>query len=245
MHQAANLMRSADHLIALTGAGISTPSGIPDFRSPSSGLWRKVDPIAVASIWGFHDNPKIFYHWFFPLAKLIRTARPNPAHIALAQLETLGRLDLLITQNIDGLHQKAGSSQVVELHGHLRGATCIQCHQAVEVNGCWASLEQGEVPRCPHCNGLVKPDAVLFGEPVDYDNLKAAQEAALHCDVMIAAGSSLEVDPAADLPHLACHRGAGLIIINQGPTLADSVADVIIRADVSEILPRLVRMCQL
>ncbi len=240
IRQAASLIRSASLVVALTGAGVSTPSGIPDFRSPNSGLWSKLDPMAVASIWGFHANPEVFYRWFLPLARQIRAAKPNAAHRALAEMERLGMLHQLLTQNIDALHQDAGSQHVVELHGHLRTASCLDCHLRVDMAMLWEEAEQGRVPRCPACDGLLKPDVILFGEPLDYDSLKTAQQSALECDVLIAVGSSLEVEPAADLPHLARRRGAHVILINRQPTIADSIAEVIIRGDVAEVLPKLV-----
>lgn len=240
IRQAANLIRSASHVVVLTGAGISTPSGIPDFRSPHSGLWTTLDPMAVASIWGFHDNPETFYRWFLPLARKIKSAMPNAAHFALADMEHMGRSHRLLTQNIDNLHHNAGSRNVVELHGHLRTASCMVCHQPMDMAVLWEEVERGQVPRCPGCSGLVKPDVILFGEPLDYDSLKAAQQAALECDVLIAIGSSLEVEPAADLPHLARRRGARIILVNRQPTLADSIAEVIIRGDIARVLPQLV-----
>lgn len=241
IRQAVHLIRSASYVVALTGAGLSTSSGIPDFRSPSAGLWKTVDPMAVASLWAFHDQPDVFYRWFTSLARKMRAARPNGAHYALADLERAGLLHLLITQNIDALHQEAGSRHVVELHGHLRTATCLDCHTRQDAQPLWPIIERGEVPLCQVCGGLLKPDVILFGEPLDYESLKTAQQAVLTCDVMIAAGSSLEVEPAADLPHLARRRGANVIIINRQPTQADSIAKIVIRGDLADVLPRLAR----
>jgi NAD-dependent deacetylase len=195
--------------------------------------------MAVASIWGFHANPEVFYRWFMPLARQIRAAKPNAAHHALAEVEQAGKLHLLLTQNIDNLHQDAGSQHVVELHGHLRTASCLDCHQRVDMVAVWETADKGGTPRCPSCSGLIKPDVILFGEPLDYDSLKLAQQSALECDVLLAVGSSLEVEPAADLPHLARRRGAHIILINRQPTVADPIAEVIIRGNVADILPRL------
>lgn len=241
MHQAAEMIRASSLVVALTGAGVSTPSGIPDFRSPSSGMWNVVDPMAVASIWGFHEHPERFYQWFRPLIQQIRSAKPNAAHTAIADMERQGWLGLLITQNIDGLHQLAGSQKVVELHGHLRTATCMQCRSQVPTDELWPQAERGEVAYCADCGGVLKPDVILFGEPLDHECLRAAQEAALFSDVLIATGSSLEVEPAADLPHLARRSGARIILINRQPTIADSIADIILRGDVASVLPELVR----
>ena len=241
VQQAADLIHAASYVVVLTGAGISTPSGIPDFRSPTSGIWNKLDPIAVASIWGYHDNPQLFYRWFTPLAKQIRSAKPNAAHFALAELEQLARIKLIITQNIDGLHQIAGSQHVVELHGHLRTASCLECEQQVPLDELWPLAEKGQVTRCHECGGLMKPDVVLFGEPLSYDALRTAQESALFCDVLISIGTSLEVEPASDLPHLARRSGSRLIIINRQPTVADKIADLVIHDDVATVLPDVVR----
>lgn len=238
---AAKFIRQAQRVVALTGAGSSTPSGIPDFRSDDTGLWSHVDPFLVASVWGFRDKPERFYDWMRPLAKDIIEAEPNPAHIALAELERQGRLHMLITQNIDALHQRAGSQQVIELHGHLRTVTCLQCHfHDASEHYLNAFIEQGVLPTCPQCNSILKPDVVLFGEPLPEEAIVQAQEEALHCDLMIVVGSSLEVMPAADLPALAVRSGARLVLINLGMTPYDHLADVLIRADVAQVLPKLV-----
>lgn len=242
IRRVAHLIRASRHVVALTGAGVSTPSGIPDFRSPSSGLWTKVDPMVVASIWGFHSSPEVFYRWFMPVARQIRAAKANPAHYALAQMERLGRLQTLLTQNIDALHQQAGSRNVVELHGHLRSATCLECRFSVATEEIWPIAERGQVPRCPQCGGLLKPDVTLFGEPLDYESLRTAQEEALRCDLLLAIGSSLEVEPAADLPFLARRRGATIVLINRQPTEADAIAEVVVRGDVASVLPQIVSL---
>ncbi|HJW83608.1 MAG TPA: NAD-dependent deacylase [Anaerolineae bacterium] len=238
--RAAQLLRNATHAIALTGAGLSTPSGIPDFRSAETGLWNRVDPLEVATIYAFREDPARFFNWIRPLAVSMRAARPNPAHLALAQLEQAGLLRLVITQNIDGLHQRAGSANVAEVHGHIREATCIHCYHVVSVED---HLEQfladGRVPRCPRCGGILKPNATLFGEALPAQALLVALQAARTCDVMLVAGSSLEVAPASDLPELAKGHQAKLIIINLGETHLDHWADVLIRGDVADILPRL------
>ena len=208
IRRAADIIRNATFVIALSGAGVSTPSGIPDFRSPNAGLWQTVDPMEAASIWGFVEHPERFYRWFLPIARRIRDASPNPAHAALAAMEQAGKLQLLITQNIDSLHQQAGSRDVVELHGNLRGARCLGCQHEVSSHEMWLRLDRGQVARCGGCNGLLKPNAILFGEPLDYASLRRSQEGALFCDVILAVGTSLEVEPAADLPYLARRRGA-------------------------------------
>jgi NAD-dependent deacetylase len=238
--RAAEMIRRSRYLVALTGAGISTPSGIPDFRSEGSGLWTIYDPMEVASIWAFSRRPEAFFEWVRPLARMIREAQPNPAHYALARLEAAGILKALITQNIDELHQKAGSRRVIEVHGHLREATCIRCYRKVPAAPYLdAFLENGTIPRCEACGGVLKPNVILFGEQLPAQAFLAAQQEARRADVFLVAGSSLEVAPAGDLPILAKEHGARLILINLSPTAADRYADLQIRGDVAEILPLL------
>jgi len=241
LRQAAALIRQAQFTVALTGAGLSTPSGIPDFRSAGSGLWTNADPMEVASLHSFRAHPEIFYEWVKPLAEALFTAQPNPAHLALAQLETMGLLTVIITQNIDMLHEQAGSQHVLEVHGHLREVTCIHCYRVLPAAGLlrrW--LDARELPRCPTCGHAMKPNVILFGEQLPVQVFTDAKLAARQCDLMIVAGSSLEVFPVADLPLLALDQGAKLIMINREPTFVDDRAVVVIRADVAEALPALV-----
>jgi len=245
IRRSAELFLAARHPVALTGAGISTPSGIPDFRSPGTGLWSKTDPYAVASISTFRTQPEAFYEWMRPTAQLFLEAKPNPAHLALAELEQMGLLEAVITQNIDNLHQKAGSIRVLELHGHFREATCMGCHQVLRTEGImYEYILEGKVPRCDECGGVLKPKAIFFGEPLPMDVLLDAQMEAQTCDLMLVAGSSLEVVPAANLPFVACSLGAELIIVNHQRTPADGRAEVVIHKDVAEILPRIVEICR-
>jgi NAD-dependent deacetylase len=238
--RAAEILRVARHAVALTGAGVSTPSGIPDFRSPHNGLWSTVDPLEVATIYAFRENPARFFNWIRPLALTLRDARPNAAHLALAQLERAGIVHSVITQNIDGLHQRAGSTRVAEVHGHVREATCLGCYCVVPAETYLAPLiADGEMPRCPQCGGVLKPNTTLFGEALPAQAMLAATQAARRCDVMLIAGSSLEVAPAGDLPELALAHQARLIIVNLSDTHLDSRADVLIRGDVAEALPQI------
>jgi len=198
--------------------------------------------MVVASIWGFRSNPEAFYEWFLPLAGLVLEASPNPAHLALAELEELGRMAAVITQNIDGLHQRAGSRRVLELHGHLREAVCMECHQVLPAEGPIRELlERRRAPCCPKCGGVLKPAAVLFGELLPQEILRQAQADSESCEVMLVAGSSLEVAPASDLPVLARRAGARLIIVNYQSTSLDSLAEVVIQDDVAAVLPAIVR----
>ncbi len=241
--QVAQIIADAKHAVALTGAGISTPSGIPDFRSEGSGLWEHADPMAVASIWGFMEHPQGFYDWVKPLAKTILSAKPNPAHHALANMESRGKLQAIITQNIDNLHQRAGSKRVFEVHGNLRDATCTRCYHRMPGQ---PMIEQfiidGQVPRCPECGGVMKPNVVLFGEMLPVGVMYEAEGESKSCDVMLVAGSSLEVAPAADLPSLATQHGARLIIVNKSPTPLDRQASIVLREDVSIALPKVFEM---
>lgn len=238
--RAIDLLKQSKYAVALTGAGISTPSGIPDYRSPKSGLWEQVDMLDVATISAFRKRPQAFYDWLRPLASLIIQAKPNPAHLALAHLEHFGPLRAIITQNIDLLHGKAGSRNVFEIHGHLREAVCLACHYVADAVPLLENfVNEGVLPRCPRCQQIMKPNVVLFGEMLPYHTIEAAQNQARTCDVMVVAGSSLEVSPAGELPVLAWQSGARLIIVNYCETHLDHLADVVIRADVAEVLPRL------
>ncbi len=239
IRDAADILRRSRHTVALTGAGISTPSGIPDFRSPRSGLWENVDVYEVASIEGFRRRPESYYQWLRPLARLIREARPNPAHFALANMENRGRLRAVITQNIDGLHQAAGSRDVLELHGSHRELVCMDCgHVALSAGYLDRFLETGEVPRCD-CGGVLKTGTVLFGESLPAEAMRRANEEARHCEAMIVAGTSLEVAPACDLPAVAAAHDAALIIVNRQPTDMDHRASAVFHDDVAAILPAL------
>ncbi len=233
-------MRSARLPVALTGAGISTPSGIPDFRSPGSGLWERVDPMDVATLTAFRHHPERVFHWVRPLAALILAAEPNPAHAALARLEAAGRLHAVVTQNIDDLHRRAGTKHIYEVHGHLREATCTDCFRRFPA---WEQLqafaEHGTVPLCNACGGILKPNIVLFEEQLPYQVVEDAQACIESSDLILVVGSSLEVTPAALFPIHALNQGARLIIINHEPTYLDERADVIVRHDVAQFLPRL------
>ena len=244
IERATNLLRRSRHAVALTGAGISTPSGIPDFRSPEVGLWEQSDPMASASIQVFRRDPQAFYDWLRPLAEVSLQADPNPAHRALARLEQAGVLKTVVTQNIDGLHQRAGSENVVELHGDMREAACTSCGRTYRADQFIDDLlEAGEVPRCPECGGVLKPNIVLFGEQLPTGAIELAFEQANQADVLLVAGSSLEVTPASMIPRTAYESGADVIVVNLTPTYIDRVAEVVIRADVAEALPRIAEAC--
>jgi len=238
---AAELFRQAKQPLALTGAGISTPSGIPDFRSEGTGLWAKSEAMEVASLSAFRYNPTQFYTWFRPLANQIINAAPNAAHSALAKLGKAGFLDAIITQNIDVLHQKAGSENVIEMHGTLRTLSCTQCFHQFESDAFLKPfVEEGIIPYCSDCGAILKPDVILFGEQLPQKAWLKAQNAARNCDLMLVIGSSLEVLPVAGIPMQTLDRGGHLIIINQSPTYLDVRADLIFTQDAATLLPTLV-----
>jgi NAD-dependent deacetylase len=241
IERAADILRRSTHAMALTGAGMSTGSGIPDFRSPRSGLWDTVNPLDVATIHAFRRNPQAFYDWLRPLASAVLNAEPNPAHVALAEMCEMGFLKAIVTQNIDGLHQRASAGVVFELHGNVRRAVCMRCYETAPVERfIGALLESGAVPRCERCSGVMKPNTILYGEQLPAREVLAAERAARESDVMIVAGSSLRALPAGNLPQLTLQNGGSLIFVNLGTTHLDALADVVIRADVVHALPELV-----
>jgi len=235
---AAELLAKSRHAVVLTGAGLSTPSGIPDFRSEGTGLWSRDEPLEVASLSTFRTAPEQFFRWFHPLASQIFNAHPNAAHHVIAELEQKGRIQAVITQNIDMLHQKAGSQQVIEMHGTLRTLSCTQCYRQQGYQAYLpAFIESGVIPHCPACGAILKPDVILFGEQLPQKAWFEAQREARNCDLMVVVGSSLEVLPVAGLPMQAIDRGAHLIIINNSDTYLNVRADVVLREDVAAVLP--------
>ncbi|NJM06218.1 NAD-dependent protein deacylase [Candidatus Gracilibacteria bacterium] len=235
---ATQLVREAQRIVVLSGAGISRPSGIPDFRS-GSGVWMQHDPLEVASLHAFQHNPRRFYDWFNPLLGKIADARPNPAHIAVADLEHRRKLKAVITQNIDGLHQHAGSREVYEMHGNLRSMSCLDCGNRVPSAPLLRQIERGAIPRCSICGGLYKPDVVLFDEALPQGVFWLAQRALEHCDLLIVAGTSLEVAPVCDMPLTALKHRARLIVVNLDETYIDQRADALLHEDVALALPAL------
>jgi NAD-dependent deacetylase len=237
----AELFRQARHTVILTGAGFSTASGIPDFRSEGTGLWSRDEPLEVASLRMFRTHPERFFQWFRPLASQMYYAEPNAAHYALARLEQSSRLHALITQNVDLLHERAGSKHIIELHGTLNTLSCTECFQQVGYQHYLTPfIELGEIPHCPACGGLLKPDVILFGEQLPQDAWLAAQREAQACDLMVVAGSSLEVLPVASLPMQAIEHGAHLVIINQTATYLNVRADITLFEDVTQLIPAIV-----
>ncbi len=240
--RAAELFRKARRVFVLTGAGISTPSGIPDFRSEGTGLWSRDEPLEAASLNTFRTNPENFFQWFRPLAGQIFNAQSNAAHLALAGIESHGIPVTIATQNIDGLHQKAGSKHVIELHGTIRTVSCTQCFKQYESKSFLpAYIDHGAIPLCSSCNGILKPDVILFGEQLPQAAWNEAQKEARQADLMLVAGSSMEVLPVAGLPMQAVDRGAHLIVINNTPTYINVRADIVFMEDVAVVLPEIIK----
>jgi NAD-dependent deacetylase len=230
----AELIRSARSVVALTGAGVSVPSGIPDFRSPGTGLWANVDPMEVAHISVWRRDPGRFWAFYGQRFALLDGKQPNGAHRALAELERRGLLAGVITQNIDGLHAAAGTADPIEVHGSVRTASCLYCGERVplaEARDRLAADPDG-IPRCSTCGAPLKPDVVLFGEFLPEEAIARAQQLAETAGLMLAVGSSLEVHPVAGLPAETLARGGRLAIVTMGETPYDDVADVKLSGDV-------------
>jgi NAD-dependent deacetylase len=234
--QAAKLILRSGPVVALTGAGISVESGIPAFRG-SQGLWSKYDPMEYASIEGFLADPGKVWQMLLELDNAVRSASPNPAHVALARLEEMGKLELVITQNIDGLHQSAGSRQVAELHGSGRTLSCLICRE--QVNRRDIQLGPELPPRCP-CGGVLKPDLVFFGEALPMQTFTKAMSAAAGCSLMLVVGTSAVVAPASELPHLAKQSGANILEVNLEPSLlSHSISDLVLQGPAAEVMTQL------
>jgi NAD-dependent deacetylase len=235
--QLAGLIRAAGSVVALTGAGISVPSGIPDFRSPRTGLWANVDPMEVAHIDVFYREPERFWNFYGSRFQTLEDKQPNPAHYALAELERAGLLDAVITQNIDRLHARAGSRELIEVHGSIAHSSCLVCgarHPLLEVRARQAADPNG-IPRCD-CGRPLKPDVVLFGEYLPAQALARAEALAAGADLLLCVGSSLEVYPVAQLPATTLAAGGTLAILTQSATSFDSRAAVRMGGDIVDEL---------
>ncbi len=230
----AELIRGARSVVALTGAGISVPSGIPDFRTPGTGLWENVNPMAVAHIDAFRRDPVRFWSFYGQRFATLGGKLPNGAHRALVAMEAHGLLDAVITQNIDMLHRRAGTRELIEMHGSISSCSCPSCRSSVALAEVSTRLERAGdgVPRCDDCARPLKPDVVLFGELLSQAALERARELCEGADVLLCVGSSLEVHPVAGLPQLALDAGGALAIVTQGPTPLDKLADIRLDGDV-------------
>jgi NAD-dependent deacetylase len=227
METLASLLRERQPCVVLTGAGISTESGIPDFRSPT-GIWAEYDPMEYATIDAFRRDPRKVWEFYALRLELLTRAEPNDGHRALAELERRGLVQAVITQNIDGLHQRAGSQEVIEVHGSIRTASCLEC-------GAQQPLIDA-MPQCPTCEALLKPDVVMFGELLPEEPMERAIELARGAGLLLVVGSTLEVYPVAGLPEETMASGGALAIVNRGPTAYDRLASVKIDAGAGETL---------
>lgn len=234
----AALVRERQPCIVLTGAGISTESGIPDFRSPG-GIWAEYDPMEYATIDAFRRDPVKVWKFYALRFELLTTAEPNAGHLALAELERRGLVAAIVTQNIDGLHERAGSREVVEVHGSIRSASCLECGERVPLEEVVAALRAAPAPPCPRCRAVLKPDVVMFGELLPADAIDRAIELVRGAGLLLVVGSSLEVHPVAGLPDEAVSAGVALAILNRGPTPFDHLALVRIDRAAGETLAEL------
>jgi NAD-dependent deacetylase len=242
LERARELVARAEQVVVFTGAGISAESGIPTYRDAEESLWTKYDAQKVVQIDSFMRDSTDYWHFFLDVRyRVISDAKPNPGHLALAAMERAGKLAAVITQNIDGLHQAAGSERVIELHGNTRRIDCLSCGARYTLDEVYGMLAKTLPPPCKSCGGMLKPDVVFFGEALPEQALREASELARSCDVLIAIGSSLRVYPAAGLPEWAKANGAGLIIVNKTPTPFDQLADALLRGAAGELLPILAR----
>ncbi len=232
----AELIRESSSTVALTGAGVSVPSGIPDFRTPGEGMWTKVDPMKVAHIDAFHRDTAAFWEYYRPRFEGLADKRPNPAHEALAELERRGLLAGVVTQNIDRLHRAAGSENVIEVHGSIETSSCTSCGCTYALDQVEALFEDDGVAACRGCMGKVKPDVVLFGELLPASAMAAATELCEQADLLLCVGSSLEVHPVAGLPELTLAAGGEIAIVTRSATPYDADAAVRLDGDVVDEL---------
>jgi len=233
----ARALAGARRVVALTGAGISAESGIPTFRDALTGLWARFDPLELATPEAFARQPKLVWDWYAERRAAVLAAVPNPGHAALASMDHRVPEFLLVTQNVDGLHSRAGSMRMVELHGNIARVRCSREERVVDA---WDAGTADEPPRCAHCGAFLRPDVVWFGEALPAAALARAEDAARGCDLMIVAGTSAEVSPAAALPMLARRAGAIVVEVNPGPTPVTAIADHVLRAAAGVALPALV-----
>ena len=231
------LIRARRPCVVLTGAGVSTESGIPDFRSPT-GLWAKFDPLEYGSIEAFRADPLKVWSFYKPRVAMLTEAQPNAAHLALAELERLGFVDAVVTQNIDLLHERAGSREVVEVHGSIRSATCPGCGEREPLERVLKLLAEADAPACPACGAILKPDVVFFGELLPPAGIERASALARAAGLLLVVGSALEVYPVAGLPEETLEAGGRLAIVNRGPTPYDARATLRIDGSAGEVLAR-------
>jgi NAD-dependent deacetylase len=238
VRELAALVRERQPCVVLTGAGISTESGIPDFRSPS-GIWAKYDPMEYATIAAFRRDPVKVWEFYALRFEALTRAEPNAGHLALAELERRGIVTAVVTQNIDGLHTQAGSQEVVEVHGSIRSASCLDCGTQVPLEDVVEALAEAPAPPCPNCGTVPKPDVVMFGELLPAEAIDRAVELAQGAGLLLVVGSSLEVHPVAGLTEETVAAGGALAIVNRGPTPYDHLASIRIDGSAGETLSAL------
>ena len=234
--EAAKVIVNSKHLIALTGAGVSAESGVPTFRG-EDGLWRRFRAEELATPEAFRRDPKLVWEWYVWRMGIVFKAKPNPAHEVLAKLEGLGILKCLITQNVDGLHQIAGSRRVIELHGSLRRVRCVSCNYKEVINEPPKEIP----PKCPKCGSVLRPDVVWFGEPIPEDAWRGAMEHTYRADALLVIGTSAVVAPASYIPHIVKSRGGYLIEINVGTSAITHIADAFIKEPAGKALPKILK----
>lgn len=242
IEEARKLVQDSQRIAAFTGAGISVDSGIPDFRS-EGGLWTRYDPNEYATYESFLKDPSKFWTMGKELAEVILAAEPNEAHTALAELEQQDKLVGVITQNIDNLHQSAGNEKVIELHGNYLVAYCMECGEEYVGKSIQKRVAEGSIPpKCDKCKGILKSDAVLFGEPLPEKAMSKAIEICRNSDLMLVIGTSLSIYPAAFLPQVAKNSGAKVILVNLEGTNRNDVADIVLQGRAADILPKIVQV---
>jgi len=238
--RARDLVSSSSSILVFTGAGVSAESGVPTYRG-AGGVWTEYDPAKYADISYFRQDPTYYWSFFRDVRyPALAKSRPNPAHLAIAALERSGKLSAVITQNIDGLHQAAGSTRVIELHGNSRVIYCLGCDARLDFTAAYELLDASLPPKCPSCSGVLRPQVVFFGEALPPGVMEESAELAAACDLFLVVGSTLAVQPACSLPLVAQRNGARIIIVNVGPTVMDEIADVRIDDRAGEVLPRIV-----
>ena len=239
IEEARDLVASARRVTVLSGAGMSAESGVPTFRDAQTGLWARFDPAQLASEEGFRADPPLVWRWYAWRRDAVARAQPNAGHVALAQAAARFERLCIVTQNVDGLHRRAGSRDVIEIHGSIARTLCFaRCGYAEDDP---ARLPAGEPPRCPKCGDWLRPGVVWFGEMLDIDRLSAAEDAARECDLMLVVGTSGLVYPAAGLPQTARRGGAKVVIVNPAESELDGLAQCVVRATAATALPRLFR----
>jgi len=232
-HTLIEILSKANSVVVLTGAGVSAESGVKTFRDPD-GLWAQFNPVELASIDGFMSNPQRVWSWYQYRVEIIKNAKPNPGHYAIAEMEKIFNHFVLITQNVDRLHQMAGSSNPIELHGNIIENHCFNCKKPFYGE---TALPEGKIPKCEHCGGLIRPSVVWFGEMLPVEALFKAEDESANCDVFFSVGTSAEVYPSANLPFLAKRNGATVVEVNPNITRLSDYVDYKISAPSGESLP--------